>query len=41
MAELILEAQKALDENNLEAYKRLQKVIRDKYLEEEGLLNEL
>lgn len=41
MAELILQAQKALDEDNLEAYERLQKVIRDKYLEEEGLLNEL
>ena len=38
MAELILEAQKALDKNDLKEYERLQKVIRDKYLEEEGLL---
>lgn len=34
MVELILEAQKALDRDDLEAYERLQEVIREKYLKE-------
>ena len=37
MAELILEAHKALMADDLKEYERLQKVIRDKYMEEEGL----
>lgn len=37
MEELILKAQKALDEDNLEAYTRIQEEVRKKYREEEGL----
>lgn len=37
MIELILKAQKALDKDNLKAYTRIQKEVRKKYLEEEGL----
>lgn len=37
MIELILKAQKALDEDNLQAYTRIQEEVRKKYLEEEGL----
>lgn len=35
MYELILQAQKALDEDNFEEYSKLQVEIRNKYLEEE------
>jgi len=34
MIELIMKAQKALDNDDLKEYERLQKVIRDKYLKE-------
>ena len=34
MKELIFEAQKALDKDDLKEYERLQKIIRDKYLKE-------
>lgn len=36
MYELILQAQKALDEDNMEEYAKLQVKIRNKYLEEEN-----
>ena len=37
MIELILQAQKALDNDDLEAYTRIQEEVRKKYKEEEGL----
>jgi len=36
MPELILQAQKALDKDDLESYTRIQEEVRKKYLEEEG-----
>lgn len=37
MIELILQAQQALDNDDLEVYTRIQEEVRKKYLEEEGL----
>lgn len=40
MMELIIEAQKALDKDDLKAYERVQNKIRELYLKEEGILND-